>query len=62
MSMKHAQYINIPKAESNRIANPSHHSFESPAENYQACFGLFIPLNIKEMGVIVVNPQVMERC
>ena len=60
--MKHAQYINIPKAESNWMANPFHHSFKNPAENYQTCFGLFIPSNIKEMGVLVVNPQVMERC
>lgn len=51
--MKHAQYISKPKAESNRIANPSHHSFESPAENYQACFGLFIPLNIKKWELLL---------
>lgn len=38
------------------------HSFENPAENYQPWFGLFIPLNKKERGVIVVNAQVRERC
>lgn len=60
--LKYTQHINIPNAESNWMANPTHQSLKNPALNYQACFGLFIPLDIKEMGLIVINPQVMERC
>lgn len=39
----------------------THPSLKNLAQNFQAYFGLFIPLNRKAMGVIV-NPQVMERC
>lgn len=62
MSLKYAQNINIPSVESNWMANSSHPSLRNPALNYQARFGLFIALNIKEMGVMVVNPQVVESC
>lgn len=62
MSMNHAQSINFHNAESNQTANPSRHSFKNSAENYHACFSLFIPLDVKEVGAIIVNPQVMERC
>lgn len=61
MCLKYTQHTNIPNVENNWMANPSHQSLKKPAQNYQACFGLFIPLDVKEMGVIVVNPQVMER-
>lgn len=49
MSVKHAQDINTPKAENNQVAKSPHHSFE----NYQACLGLFIPLKVKEMELLL---------
>lgn len=51
MSLKYTQHTNIPNAERNWMANSSHQSLKNPAQNYQACFGLFTPW--KKWGLLL---------